>query len=379
MHLVLSYTQAPLKNVGWESTIYKATADAFRSGDQPTGTMPAVARIGVPFVVSLMPFETADGFSFLNLCANFLSTILLFVWLKRRLSEGLSIGLTLAFCVHWLGPTRFAYWAPISTDPWAFVALIAGLLIIDAKLSSRQVLIISLVALSGVLIRESVIVVPIVFAVKLITQRGPRWLLYSVLPLIASAIGLFIVRSQVHMTADIGLLQTMYHWAFEKTFPEVVLGFFMSFGIGGVLAFSRKTRTHITAHPEHLAFVIVLGMAAWFGGTDTERIFLWSAPIMLLWIGYGLERSRFLIIASASFSALTCRLFWETPQYPGGPTDVMRFLTPLTSDVLYTELLSFHMLRGSSALIVIQYMTLTALLLMLRHFVTKRDDLRVHL
>jgi hypothetical protein len=361
VNLMELYVHSPAKYVGWESQQYLANANAFVEQSTPAGAMPSVTRIGIPYVAAQLGVNNVDGFLYLNVLANLLCSVLTYFWLSRWLKPGIAAALIVAFSFHWLGNVRFTYWAPVNPDPWAAVFLVIGLILIDRKYSSGQLILIALISLFGVMIRESLVVIPIAYGVRCFAIKGKHWQLAAGTPLLFAVLGLWIARSSVNITGDIGLLQTMYHWAFEKPWPVVLLGFFMAFGVATLLAFSLRTKEHIKSNPEHLVVVIVLGIAAWLGGTDTERIFLWTSPIVLIWIGYGLGTNRHATTLALLASILTLRLFLDTPNYPGSGADAIRLLTPLSSTIQYTELLSYHMMRESAATLIMQYILVVAI------------------
>jgi hypothetical protein len=115
--------------------------------------------------------------------------------------------------------------------------------------------------------------------------------------------------------------------------------------------------------------VMLLGFAVlgWIGGTDTERILFWSAPIVLVLIGTSLSaaawRAPYLVALFAVAQAFAMRLWWPTPpQIAVGERIDLVVLAPQGVALRYEDLLSWMMAPSVRAAVLAQYAVLAVAL-----------------
>src|SRR3954463_3475474 len=100
-------------------------------GQMPFAEAPYNFRIGTPFLASLLPGDLLGSFRIVNIIANLLSVLLLMLWLRLYLSDWkIRVLLCVLFITQWHAPVRYVYFNPSYTDPWLFVVLLTGLIMI---------------------------------------------------------------------------------------------------------------------------------------------------------------------------------------------------------------------------------------------------------
>ena len=351
---------------GWDGQFYYKVAEDFSRWQSPQAAAPFVYRIGTPFLASLL-FKDDLLFSFkiTNLIANTFLIVLLIIWLQLYITDWrIRVLLNILFLTQWHGPIRFVHFYPVYTDPWTFVALLAGLIGIhkgrtDATLTVMCGL--SLITLVGVMIREIAIVVSVallfsmnpvtwdrnsVFSVRMV-NRLP--LMYFI-PFMFGLLGLAGVHILATHTNDYSFLRTAVHCAYDKPLLKYVHAWFVGFGpiIIFLVHHWRQALAFLINHQFHFVYLIAIALLGWIGGSDTERFLYWAMPIIYVLIGKGLEsntwllQSPLLIIVLGLSQCISQRLIWTIPDYPNTFSHSFPILTPIGSKVPYFDLWSYH-------------------------------------
>ena len=374
----LSWTlQAPITlqgGYGWDGVEYGRVAAQLAAGDRPRAEAPYLYRLGAPALAGrLSPADPLAGFRLVNGAASLLAPLLLYFWLGgfglRPLTRWL--GATL-FVLQWHAPLRLTPFYPAHADPLMWVLWLLGLLLLQC---SRNGVGPGLLAawcgwiLLAVPCRE-VLLLPalaLLFTTdSLLLERRP-WLVWRarlaerlrpvlLLPLTLGLLVFLLIHAWAVPTNHYGFLKTAVLWLWLKSPGQYLLGLCLALGpavLVLLLLDARRAWSFLKERQELGLLAVTVPALGWIGGSDTERLLFWGAPLALLLAGRGLDawldslRRRslgalaFLAFLAAS-QALAQRLCWTIPDYPGTTERVWPLLTPLSSHGPYLDLWSSH-------------------------------------
>jgi hypothetical protein len=376
---------------GWDGVEYYKVASEIADGQPLSAEGPYVYRVLVPFLAAhLNPEDLLAGFLTVGVISNLAATILLLVWLRRYLSDPrVRVLLVFLFIAQWHGPVRFIFFYRAYPDPLLFVALLSGLILIDlvGRRPMAAVIGLSLAVALGVLVREAALVLAFSFLFvgnPLPLRSGDRgsWFRpHLLLPLAAGIASFATAHAIAVQTGDYSFLVGAYWWAYTKELPAYLQAWFVAFGPVLILALFdwRRVRQFLADHQALLVYLVAFAVLAWIGGSDTERYLYWSMPVVFVPLGMALEArwtelaSPWLVSVLAIAQAISQRLFWLIPDYPGILQSRFPFLTPLGSHVPYLDLYSEHGERIVEALSLAEYSLLAIVLLV---WLSRRARLR---
>lgn len=380
-----------------DGELYFNMSRQMQHGQVPFTDAPYTYRIGTPFLASLFPFDLLTNILVVNIIANLLAVILLLIWFKLFIADWrLRVVLCALFMTQWHAPVRYIYYGPSTVDPWLFVFLLAGLLVIHhirEKLTARRIGALALLSFVGVIFRESAIVVPVasLFVINPIAgnpfsrtgfkaslARIRAFPLALFIPLVCGALGIvlthMIAREEHRIYTSYSFIDTAISWVGEKPLPLYVLAWFIAFGpvLALLIPNLKSVAKFLIDHQYQAVFLLIMAVLGQVGGTDTERIIYWSMPIVYLLIGKAIENSAPLF-ASIGFvavlvavQAISQRLFWATPDYFGdlipGYSSILPMLTPWSSTVPYLDLFSYRSHPSVEMASLWQYLALTGVL-----------------
>jgi hypothetical protein len=311
----------------------------FHAGETTVrATGPFVYRVGVPWLASRASAEQIDAYTpfyLINICSAFAVALLLLVWLQRFVvSPGIRVLLVAAYVAAWHAPARFVYFYPVYVDPPFLACMLTALVLMDrrsddASIWRRVALLVTIVA--GTLVRESMAIVAVAAAAAPVWPRRGAWpaVAWRLAP-IAAAAGALLVSHHV------GILRDPYSPFTEpramlatKPLAMWLLGWFFAFGppiIALIAANDRGSLAIVGGRPHVALFFLGCVAASFFGGTDTERIAAWAAPVVYAAAGVAIERFRWsagwvVIAILAVTQAISARIFWPIPSvaYNVGP------------------------------------------------------------
>ncbi len=396
INIVSQITQQPLthnKGQGWDGIEYFKMAEQMVDHIRPVAKSPFVYRVGTPFLVSLFFGEAIiPGFKTINILGNLISTVLFVFWLRQFINNvKIRLAMAALFLFMWHSPTRFVYFYPVHIDPWLFVFIMAGLLGIK-KLQTNPsfpgILLLGLLSFLGFFFRESVVLIPIaflfasnpilmsgklslVFSNKQIIQDIKNFPLMSFIPLLCSAIALVVLSNIVTSSNIYSFLNFAIIWAVSKPITIYLHALFIAFGpIIFLLIYKWRWLISFLAKNQFLlVFLISISILALIGGSDTERIFFWGAPVVYLLIGKCMEdnpvsiNSKKIVIAFIAAQIISMRVFWTIPDFPKNFITPMPILTILSNEFQYFDLYSHHGNRSIENISFYQYVTLGITLL----------------
>ena len=335
-----------------DGQVYQWMAVQFFQSHLPiTGGAPWVYRVATPWLAAkLRPLvartlprldssiENASGmagvtpFFVINIVASAAATLLLLLYLRRFVgSVGVRVLLVIVWIATWHAPVRFVYFYPANVDALFMVFLLAGLLIIEAWHGRSPVATAFLlvpVVFVGMLVRESMVLIPIAFGVAQIDgaarDRRAARLMASVVPIVAAVLAWLFVRSIVmplpgHPWSDFANIvrnKPIFTW---------VLAWFFTFGPPAIalLAAGRlEVWAFLRTRPEIGVLVAACGVLGYFGGngSDTERLLAWGAPAMYVLVGEAIAARRSVLARMPLLMSLlivveiaSSRVLWPIP------------------------------------------------------------------
>jgi hypothetical protein len=384
----------------FDGVFYYRVADQLANGLPVSTEGPFVYRIGTPFLVAVFfKGNLLSGFKAVNMLANLFSTGLLLLWLRLFLRDWrMRVLLVVLFLIAWHGPVRFTYYDPTFTDPWLFVFLLAGLILIQhlkaqmERQDRTSVIFLSaglgILTFVGVIFREVVLAVPLcLFFVanplpritELVHPLASGWLrrpfkgglALAIFPLLAGIAAMFLVHRIASQYNDYSFVQTALDWAYQKPALTYLHAYFITFGVLILipLHFWRRSLKFLGEHQHLLIFLVIFLVLGWIGGSDTERFLFWAMPVVFLLIGVEINenldlfRSPRLVLLLAGATACSMRLFWVVADYPNPFKTPFPILSILSNKFQYLDLWSFFADRTMQVRSLGEYLILSCLIL----------------
>ena len=313
---------------------YFAFTEQLASGTTIRAEAPYIYRVGLPWLVAhLYPQDIAFGFWLLNTVAAFAGVLLLVLWLRGfAISRGLSILMAVLYMVQWVGPTRFVPYYPTYVDPPFIAFAFLGLILIHKiwmQFSWTKAALLVVASFIGSLFRETMIFIPLSFlfvTVRLSRSDAPRArvpMLARALPLVASIGSVILCHTQpAQPRRTISMIDNAVYLFERKPLWTLPLAVFITFGPIVTLAVYewRKGKSLLSQHVYLLVYVLGCALTGYVGGHETERYFLWAAPLVYLLVARAIASNRESLLHSAwVFMALVCaqalsaRIFWGIP------------------------------------------------------------------
>ncbi|HET9706552.1 MAG TPA: hypothetical protein VFP85_21075 [Vicinamibacterales bacterium] len=312
----------------WDSDEYFLMAEQLAAGQPVTASLPYAYRPLTPWIVgSCCGTNIQTGFLAVNLAAGLLTAMLLVVWLRRFTSSaGVRVLVVAALMLHWLSPLRFSFYYPAYVDPvfhlLVVAALISGEWLRAAPSIGRGLLYCGLVVL-GTLAREVMLIVPLCAALAAAIDRRARG--WQAVALAAAAVVYLAVQwSVAPRSTDYSWLGAVSAQLSRKRPESLLLTWLLVFGpVLAVVVYDwRATLTFLKTRADFSALLVLCAVLAYVGGTDTERLIFWSAPIVGLLVAQSIERHRTLISSAMPAALLiagqllSTRVLWPIPD-PG--------------------------------------------------------------
>lgn len=318
---------------------YLTASEQIAAGQLQTSESPAIYRVALPWVVAtLFPRDIPYGYRVLNTIAGSASALLLVVWMQAfAIAPVQQAIVALMFVASWLAPIRFVAFYPLYVDP-PFIALAWLGLILIHRLRTRwswgRMLTLSLVCFAGTLCRETMLFVA--GACLFVNVRVPRRpssandvpLVPRLLPLSAWVMAIEVTRAlPFYPRYSFSLTgNALFLFRTKPLFTLVLAAFFT---IGPVLTLALYDwRATCRLLGEHFYLVIfALGCLAtgYVGGHETERYWLWAAPVAYVPIAMAMAhhkdallKNAWVFVSLVLAQAISERIFWPVPD-PGSP------------------------------------------------------------
>jgi len=335
---VFALLQPPVKpDLAHDGSYYLLMAEQMQEGRAPETISPFVLRVGTPWLAGVVAraagASISNGFFAVNVLAGALTAWLFSVWLRPHIPDFITrVTLVVLFVVLPYSPFRFTFYYPTLTDSVAMLFLLMGLILLDrmsARLDAARAILMALIVAVGCVFRELVLAVAIAAVfVRPWPATAAAWLVRAV-PLLGITT-IAVVRSWVVITPSrYEPAEEVWRWLEWKTLSMMVLAVLFVFGPLIVVLGQRwrSTWTAAIARPDLTVFVAIFAAAGWLGASDTERIFVFATPVVLMQIGKTLADIRVARGYQAfgmlvALQLVACRALWPI----GGP------LLPLFSE-----------------------------------------------
>ena len=297
---------------------------------------PLVQRLTPPWLDALVDDATGldDVIPFyaVNITACLLFVVLFVEYLRCFVaSAGVRLLLVTAWMAQWHAPVRWIYFNPVNVEPLFLLVVIVALLAIEQTRTRSAVtaaLMLAPLTLIGTLCRESMILVPLALAASrmpAVWGDARRWRVAAALamPFIAWLAALVVTRQLATATNAYRPWSEPVMMLRRKGIDTWLLAWFFTFGPAAVAlmaAAAGDLRRFLRRRPELAVWIAGCGVLAFAGGTDTERILGWAAPVVYVLAGLAVERHRAalrrlpaVIVLLVSAQLLSSRLLWPVP------------------------------------------------------------------
>lgn len=316
----------------WDSDEYFLMAQQMAAGETVTASAPYAYRVLTPWIVSrCCSADIQSGFLAVNLLAGVATALLLGVWLRQFVSSaGIRLLIVAGVVLHWLGPIRFSFYYPVYVDPLFQLLVVAALIASERLRQSLTVgnaLAYGALVVLGTLGRELMLIVPACALLAATIDRRSRTLRLSwqAMALVAGLAAYLLVRASVDpRQTDYSFADALVAQLTRKRPESLILTWFLAFGpIVAILAYDwRATLMFLRQRLDLAALLVQCTLLAYLGGTDTERLVLWSTPVVAVLVAQSLERHRRLVQGAAVATTLAAgqllseRVLWPVPD-PG--------------------------------------------------------------
>jgi hypothetical protein len=344
-------TQRPAMLRGDAEEYYRMAAQYTRGETVVSVSAPFVYRVATPWLAARAdPFVSpalplwlgsaivgftgvigAPGFYAVNILASFAALMLLVSYLRLFVSSATTrLLLVTLWMIQWHTPVRYTYFAPVNVEPLFLVCMLLALLVIErvpALSAERAVLVASVIVFAGTFVRESMLLMAVVFAIRyaqLWKFEHWRQRIFGAFPLLAGIVALVVTTgflavsstpsSPIAMLLETIRIKSIFGW---------ILGWFFTFGPAAtavLVSVFPDLRAFLRQRPWLLAYLAGCAVLAYVGGTDTERILAWAFPVVLVLLGQALERHRglwhrnpALVVFLVASVLVSSRIFWPIP------------------------------------------------------------------
>ncbi|MDB5048223.1 MAG: hypothetical protein JWO30_1294 [Fibrobacteres bacterium] len=381
--LVYGRTQKPVSQnggLGWDGAKYEHMYRQAREGERFAEEKPYVFRVATPWLAAHLGLsDTRTAFHAVNL-GSVLLTGLLLLWIMTAAGArpGISIFLVAVFFLQWHAPLRQQFYDSFGVDaasqPFTCLIFLAHLCL-RGKVPRLAAL--SAATFIGVFFRESVLFATFaVWAAEVFAAARTRggWsiglarersLWAAALPMAAGLAGVAITHVMVQGSGPYSFLVTVLYYLYHKPLMVLIHAFYNGYGtlLIPVLVFWRRAWAYVRAEPLLGIYPLITFALGWTAGGDTTRINFWGCFALLPLAARVLSDLRLATFGIGAFLALeavTTRMFFSIPDYPGPEAWRIPILTGWGTQVpvfdLWSELANPRVLMIS----LFQYLALTA-------------------
>ncbi|MCG8557034.1 MAG: hypothetical protein MJD61_17375 [Proteobacteria bacterium] len=326
--LVLAVTlllQTPCSPKGflWDGAAYHHLARQFADGsvlftakpdEQLRGSAPFAYRVGQPWLAAQLAPESLRNASLaIGLASAMAQVIFFWLCLRETLNQRwVRLLCVLCFVMAFHSLVRFLPYRPYMVDDPAGLLLFLGFwCVLRFQATERVGFLIAAAGCCtvGAAFRESVLVagVAALFAGNPLRferqgwlrwlprlQRGdPKRLWPRLIPIIGGIVVTCLVHEGVAISNKSEALANLARNFVAKKPHTYVLAWFIAYGPFLLVALAgwRRQTTFLLERQPLLAALAAVSLLSWIGGSDTERLLFWAAPIVFVMIGRELERN----------------------------------------------------------------------------------------
>lgn len=359
------------ENLGYDGVYYYKMSEQFQEHKQVTTDAPFVYRIGTPFIASLFT-NIKLAYFYINIFSAILSSILIYFLFIKYFNFKLSVILSILYQLHWISGIRYILFDSISVDFIALNFLFVGLILIKSNLSNHKKIIFLLVlTLFGVFFREIAFIPAIIYFISNFRQERK-----SSFPLISGIILLLILHLTIIKTNSYHGIENAIKWFYIKGIGTYLLSIFNVYGLLiliPIIFYKDMIKFYLTNKEIYLSFAMIMILAL-IGGSDTERILSWSLPFFYI-IAFQIIDSRkiysqYLMLVIFVSLIFTYRVFWSIPADVENTKHILPFITYISNDFNFADLLAYHGLKKYTSIQLVEYLSLFTILyyLMKRRF-----------
>lgn len=385
--LIYGRTQKPVsqnQGLGWDGAKYHHMYGQAQRGERFAEEKPYVYRVATPWLAAHLGLGDARlAFHRVNL-ASVLATGLLLLWIMIALGAGpgVSVFLVTVFFLQWHAPLRQQFYDSFGVDAGSqpFTCLIFLLHLLLPRGRARLAAL-SAATFAGVFFRESVFFATFavwaaeVFAfaraqgtgnsrASLTALARERALWPAALPMAAGLAGVALTHLIASGSGPYSFPVTVLYYLYHKPLMVLIHAFYNGYGtlLIPVLVFRRRAWAYLCAEPLLGIYPLITFALGWTAGGDTTRINFWGCfallPLAALVLS-DLKLASFGVGAFLALEAITTRMFFPMPDYPGPEAWHIPVLTGWGADLpvfdLWSELANPRVLMIS----LFQYLALT--------------------
>lgn len=212
---------------------------------------------------------------------------------------GIRLLVVTMWITQWHAPVRWGYFYPVNVEPLFLSCATAALLTMERMrerpLWAFALLLCPLICL-GTFARESMLLLAVVFLLDRSRhlRRGVD-VVFVLLPLVLSLGVVLMTRRMAVVTNDYNAWNELVAMLSNKPVFTWLLAWFFAFGppaIALILSARRELWQLVSTRPALMVHLAGCGVLAFVGGTDTERILGWAAPVLMVLVGVAIEEQR---------------------------------------------------------------------------------------
>jgi hypothetical protein len=391
------HTQSPLTHrggMGWDGEHYYKIAQQIVDGTPIVGARPLVYRIGTPALAAMLvnlgaASDIMEAFFSVNIFFSFANIFVVYFIISRFVSPSVALIGGILCPLHWINVARYTFFTPLWTDPGGLFFLYLGLaaLIVLHQRRGALSLILTAITFIGVLFREFVMMLPLLF---LLTQLPPKSILSAVKsrswgvliravplilpPFLAGLIGGALIQLFVEPESSHRLWKTALYILWTNSPQFYLYTIFATVGVAIVFPILQAGFVTRFLKEQPLLFytLAILLVAAFIGGDSNEKYLGWAFPLLFIVIVKSIAEEGIpgwaVLAVFVFYVVFVCRLPWPIPDYRNDAISPFPIFTYLTAEFRFLDLYVLHSKKNISGIIFYEYLaTCGSLILLMRY------------
>ena len=292
---------------GWDGKIYHKMYDFFINRTLVTeNTYPFCKRMGTPFIASLLPFEELKNFLVLNIASGIFCAIFTFMLAKIYYKFLISCALSLPLLIGIFAPIRFSNFYPIYTDPLFMMNCAIGMFFL-----AQRIFFISAVffVFSSFAREAGVFIILCILLWGILSKNFSKKEVFYFIFAFFLSISLSFYSKEIFGCSG-SILSTVFSWGFSRLsdFTKIerfiaailmtIAPFLVCMNSNLALNLNKRSidnnlsNVNIVPLPQikklgFLIFILSILMA-FFGGSDSTRIFYSTYPLFFVFFAASL-------------------------------------------------------------------------------------------
>ena len=376
---------------GWDGVEYCKMAEQVALKQPVSARAPFVYRIGTSFLAAkLFPDNLNYGFRIINITAGVIGIYLLWFWLTLFIKSNIvRTLLTASYIFYWQAPLRFSFYDTFHVDSIALVFLYAGLILLKYMIdnfSYRKLFVFIVITFVGVLFREICLIPAFILfftsinKLKFSLNEMKIIFLKNVyfLPLFVGITVIIITHFLVTQNDNYSFFKSAVFWIYSKSIFKYFHAWFLSIGtvLTIILYYYSENITFLKKNKYLLYYLLIIVFISIAGGSDTERLIMWSIPVIYILIGNTIAKhqnvfkSPIILITLLLTQIISIRAFLLIPDYPDNNSFQIPFLTPISNHFPLFNLWTIH---GDEKILLISFAQYVTLALFLSYYIWGKD------